>query len=39
LRMVYLTAWAKSDGTVSFRPDIYGQDGTDLAQFTAPIAE
>jgi murein L,D-transpeptidase YcbB/YkuD len=39
LRMVYLTAWAKSDGTVSFRPDIYRQDGTDLAQVTVPPAE
>jgi murein L,D-transpeptidase YcbB/YkuD len=39
LRFVYLTAWAKSDGTVSFRPDIYGQDGTDLAQFAIPTSE
>lgn len=31
LRIVYMTAWAKSDGSVSFRPDIYNQDGTDLA--------
>jgi murein L,D-transpeptidase YcbB/YkuD len=39
LRMVYLTAWAKSDGTISFRPDIYRQDGTDLAQVAVPVAE
>lgn len=31
LRIVYLTAWAKADGTVSFRPDIYKLDGTSLA--------
>lgn len=31
LRIVYLTAWAKTDGTVSFRPDIYKLDGTSLA--------
>ena len=31
LRIVYMTAWAQSDGTVSFRPDIYKQDGTSLA--------
>lgn len=28
VRMVYMTAWAMPDGTVSFRPDIYKLDGT-----------
>ena len=26
LRIVYLTAWALADGSVHFRPDIYGRD-------------
>jgi len=39
LRIVYLTAWAKSDGTVSFRPDIYSRDSTDLAQVAVPEPE
>ena len=28
VRFMYLTAWATSDGRVSFRPDIYQLDGT-----------
>lgn len=28
VRFMYLTAWATEDGTVNFRPDIYGLDGT-----------
>lgn len=31
LRMIYLTAWAKADGTVHFRPDIYNRDGQTVA--------
>ncbi len=28
LRVAYLTAWPTSDGTVAFRSDVYGLDGT-----------
>ena len=28
LRVAYLTAWPTSDGTVAFRGDVYGLDGT-----------
>jgi L,D-transpeptidase YcbB len=28
IRWVYLTAWVTEDGSVNFRPDIYGLDGT-----------
>ena len=28
LRVTYLTAWPTSDGTVAFRGDVYGLDGT-----------
>ncbi len=31
LRMIYMTAWAKDDGTIHFRPDIYDRDGVIVA--------
>lgn len=31
LRMIYMTAWARSDGSVHFRRDIYGRDATEIA--------
>jgi len=31
LRMIYMTAWAKADGTIHFRPDMYNRDGVTLA--------
>lgn len=36
LRVVYLTAWALADGSVHFRPDIYGRDDPSAAVFDAP---
>lgn len=31
LRMIYMTAWAKADGAIHFRPDIYDRDGVAVA--------
>jgi murein L,D-transpeptidase YcbB/YkuD len=31
LRMIYMTAWAKPNGEVHFRPDIYNRDGETVA--------
>jgi len=27
VRFTYVTAWAEADGSIQFRPDIYGRDG------------
>ena len=31
----YITAWAEEDGTIHFRPDIYGRDGAEELVGTA----
>lgn len=37
LRFVYLTAWARADGVVSFRPDIYERDVTSVASSSGVV--